>query len=314
MTRLFLSQIMIEIQLPSFAKINLILRVTGRRRDGYHNLETLFQMVELHDTLTFRFSPSQHFHVVLDVQDSPVPSDGANLIYKACKAFHEAHPLQHRVEVSLDKRIPVESGLGGGSSNAACTLIALSRLYGWPFDRRKLAGMASKLGADVPFFLTGGTALGTGRGDRITSLPDLWPQTPVLLVLPGVSCSTSVIYRMYDESGLLTHSRNSIKILLDQRPESPRDFVSHFENDLEKVVFTLYPELDSTKKRLKERSASAALLTGSGSALFGLFSDAADRDRASDNFPASVSTRFVGREEFRESLGMSRRLKRTAAG
>ncbi|HSP06035.1 MAG TPA: 4-(cytidine 5'-diphospho)-2-C-methyl-D-erythritol kinase [Acidobacteriota bacterium] len=300
--------------LPSFAKVNLILRIVNRRRDGYHSLQTLFQSLDLHDTLAFRFAPSHHFHVALDVQDSPIPSDGTNLIYKACRSFHEHHPLQHRVEVSIEKKIPVESGLGGGSSNAAVTLIALSRLYGWPLGRRTLLSIARQLGADVPFFLYGGSALGTARGDQISPLPDLWPETPVLLALPGVTCSTAVIYRKYDEAGLLTAGRNSIKILLDQRPESLRDFVSHFENDLEKVVFALYPELDSTKKRLVEQGAAAALLTGSGSALFGLFEEAADRDRASGAFPANVSTRFLSRREYRERLGLPGRLRRTAAG
>ena len=305
---------MYHFSLPSFAKVNLILHVVNRRRDGYHTLETLFQTLDLHDTLAFRFAPSHHFHVALDVQDSSIPSDGTNLIYKACRSFHELHPLKHRVEVSIEKKIPVESGLGGGSSNAAVTLIALSRLYGWPLGRRSLLSIARKLGADVPFFLYGGTALGTGRGDQISPLPDLFTETAVLLALPGVTCSTAVIYRKYDEAGLLTAGRNSIKILLDQRPESLRDFVSHFENDLEKVVFALYPELDSTKKRLVEQGAAAALLTGSGSALFGLFEEAADRDRASGAFPANVSTRFLSRREYRERLGLPGRLRRTAAG
>lgn len=303
-----------EFLLPAFAKINLILRVVNLRRDGYHSLETVFQTLELHDALAFRFAPSHHFHVSLDVQDSPIPSDGTNLIYKACRAFHEAHPLKHRVEVSIEKRIPVEGGLGGGSSNAAATLIALSRLYGWPLGRNRLLSIARKLGADVPFFLYGGTAFGSGRGDRISPLPDSFPGTAVLLVLPGVSCSTAVIYRRFDEAELLTAGRNSIKILLDQRPESLRDFVSHFENDLEQVVFALYPELDSTKKRLKDQGAAAALLTGSGSALFGIFTEAADRDRAAGVFPASVATRFLSRREYRERLGLPGRLKRTAAG
>lgn len=305
---------MTQFSLPSFCKINLILRVVNRRRDGYHSLETLFQTLDLHDTLAFSFAPSHHFHVALDVRDSLIPSDGTNLIYKACRAFHEYHPLKHRVEVSIDKRIPVESGLGGGSSNAACTLIALSRLYAWPLDRKILLAIARKLGADVPFFLYGGLALGTGRGDRISPLADYFQGAPVLLALPGVSCSTAVIYRKYDEAGLLTGNRNSIKILLDQRPESLRDFVSQFENDLERVVFALYPELDSTKKRLIENGAAAALLTGSGSAVFGLFAEAADRDRASVAFPASVSTRFLSRREYRERLGLPGRLKRSTAG
>lgn len=303
-----------DFEIPAFAKINLILRITGLRRDGYHSLETVFQTLDLHDTLAFHFTPSNFFHVSLDVQDGQIPADGTNLIYRACKAFHEAHALKHRVEVSIRKRIPIESGLGGGSSNAAATLLALSRLYGYPLSRRQLLPIARSLGADVPFFLYGGTGFGTARGDQIKPLQDWFPETPLLLVTPAVSCSTAVIYRNFDEAGLLTAGRNSIKILLNRRRESLRDFVPKFENDLERVVFSLYPELDSIKKRLKETGAIVALLTGSGSALFGLFADAAERDRALGAFPASIATRFVSRQEYLERLGLPDRWKRIPAG
>ncbi len=288
-----------ELTVPSFAKINLVLRVLGRRPDGYHELETIFQTISLHDTLRFRFRPSGSFGLSLEADSPEVPLDQRNLVYKSCLAFHERFPLRCSIEITLQKRIPVESGLGGGSSNAACTLLALSRYCGEPSDTQALVEIAGRLGADVPFFLHGGTALGTGRGDVVEQLSDT-PPLPVLIVRPPVSCSTAEIYRKYDEAGLLTAPRNSIKILV--RPESLSDLYSHIENDLEKVVFSLYPEFDSIKKRLLDTGAAAAALSGSGSALFGLFRTAEDIEKASHNFPESYQCRFVSRDEYGKAM------------
>jgi 4-diphosphocytidyl-2-C-methyl-D-erythritol kinase len=286
-----------EIVLPSFAKINLILRVTGKRRDGFHTLETVFQTVDLQDTLTFRFEPSRHFHLILDAGDSDIPPDSSNLIYKASHLFQEAHPKPVRMEVTIEKRIPLQAGLGGGSSNAAVTLIALSRYFGWPLKHAELIVLSRKLGSDVPFFLVGGTAFGLGRGDRVKKMPD-WPSPDLLLVHSSLPCSTPAIYRAFDEAGLLTQKRDSIKIHFDQRPESLRDLVSLIENDLEKVVFALYPELDSIKKQIVESGAAAASLTGSGSTLFGIYDSGRDLEQAAKKFPYCTPARFVGRTEY----------------
>ena len=286
-----------QLLLPSFAKINLILRVLGKRRDGCHTLETVFQTVDLHDDLTFRFLPSDHFHLVLNVGDSDIPPDSSNLIYRACHLFHDAYPFSGRVEVDIVKRIPLQAGLGGGSSNAATTLIALSRHFGWPLSRAKLLTLARKVGSDVPFFLYGGTALGTGRGEKIRQLLD-WPGFPVLLVHSDYPCSTPVVYRAFDDANLLTQSRDSIKIHFDQRPESLRELVSLIENDLGQVVFALNPELDSIKKQLAETGAVTVSVTGSGSTLFALFDSAEDREKAIARFSHCTPSRFVSRAEY----------------
>jgi 4-diphosphocytidyl-2-C-methyl-D-erythritol kinase len=292
-----------SLTIPSFAKLNLILRVLDRRTDGFHTLSTLFQSIDLHDELTFRFIPAGSFSVNIDMQGFHVPADQSNLIYKACQQFHSAHPLSARLEISVRKRIPVESGLGGGSSNAAATLIALSRFYGWPLNLQTLHGIASAIGADVAFFLYGGSAFGFGKGDLIQTIDDL-KEASVLLVIPQISCSTSVIYRKFDASGSLTAEGKSTKIRSDLRPESSRDFVSLIENDLEQVVFAQFPELDSIKNGLIERGASAAALTGSGSAIFGIFFEVEDRDRAARDFPGSICARFLPRQEYRKALGL----------
>lgn len=292
-----------ELKIPSFAKINLLLKVKGKRPDGYHALQTVFQTVDLYDELLFRFTPAPDLEISLEAPGSSIPVDHSNLVYKACRSFHEVYPVSSRIDVRIAKRIPEGSGLGGGSSNAACALIALSRYYNWPLGLKELNAMGRSIGADVPFFLYGGTALGTERGDQITPLED-WPGAYALLVCPPIHCSTADIYQAYDDKGLLTVAQDSIKIHLDQRPESLRDLIFQMENDLEKVVFSLYPELDSIKKRLFEAGAAAAALTGSGSCVFGLFEDAVDLERAAREFPAAIPSRFLARADYCARLGL----------
>jgi len=290
--------------LPSFAKINLILHITGKRPDGYHTLETVFQSISLFDDLTFEFSESSELEITLDMGKSGIVADQTNLIDRACRAFLNAYPFKVKIDIRAVKRIPAAAGLGGGSSNAGAALVALSRYFGWPIPLQKLYEIASELGADVPFFLCGGTAVGLGKGDIIGPIDDV-ESMPALLYCPRISCSTAEVYRKFDDAGLLTGQPNSIKIPSDQRPEFRRGFVSLIENDLEQIVFALYPELDSIKKRLVALGAVAASLTGSGSAVFGLFKNQVDRDRAATQFAGSIRTRFVGRKEYQSRLGIS---------
>jgi 4-diphosphocytidyl-2-C-methyl-D-erythritol kinase len=291
-----------ELSLPSFAKINLALHILDQRPDGFHSVDTILQSLELHDALTFRFNKNSTFEFVLDTGLSGLPCDHTNLISKAAYAFHALHPIRAKVEVHLEKNIPTESGLGGGSSNAAVTLIAISRYLNWPLDRNSLLSIAASVGSDVPFFLFGGTVRATGKGEQISPLEDA-ERTEVLVVHPGFSCSTAEIYKKFDESGLLTEKPNFIKILNDLKPESYRAIVSQIGNDLEQVVFALYPELDSIKKRLLETGAVAAALTGSGSAVYGLFANAADLEKAAKEFPARYKTQFLDRLEYERRVG-----------
>jgi 4-diphosphocytidyl-2-C-methyl-D-erythritol kinase len=291
-----------ELTVPSFAKINLMLRVLDRKPDGYHQIDTIFQSIELQDTLTFYFTKSDHFEVKLDTDLNELPSDEGNLIVKACHAFNKVSPIRAKLDIKLKKNIPVGSGLGGGSSNAATTLIAISRYCNWPLDQSELLTVARKIGSDVPFFVYGGTARGTALGDEILPLEDA-QNHHVLVVYPGFSCSTAEIYRKFDEAGLLTEKPNFIKILSDLKPESYKAIVSQIGNDLEKVAFALYPELDSIKKRLLETGAAAAALTGSGSTVFGLFTRAEDLENAAQQFPACYKTQFLKRSVYERRLG-----------
>lgn len=241
-------------QVESYAKINWSLRVTGRRADGYHDLETLFQTISLHDTLTFRASE----RLELTCSDRTIPTDERNLVMRAARALGV-----DRVAIHIEKRIPAGGGLGGGSSNAAATLVALSRMFGIDAPLREIA---LQLGSDVPFFFVGGTAYATGRGEVLTPLPDREP-LPLLLLLPRARVSTAEAFRAI--------RRFSPPLGIDAYAE-----MRNFTNDFEEPVFARLPELRAVKEQLYAAGAMWAQMTGSGSTIVGAFPDAATRDAA----------------------------------
>ena len=237
----------------SFAKINWSLRILGKRSDGFHDLETLFQTISLHDELTFREGEG----VTLTCDDPSIPTDDTNLVIRAAKAVGVKH-----VAIELRKRIPAGGGLGGGSSNAATTLRALGR--------GNLHEIASSLGSDVPFFLVGGTAYATGRGEVLTPIAPM-DGIPLLLVLPEEKVVTREAFAR------ITHYSEPLGI------EAYRDF-SAFTNDFEEPVFAMLPRLRTLKERLYASGAKWAQMSGSGSALFGVFESSAVRDEAAASF------------------------------
>lgn len=252
------------IRIKSFAKINLGLEITGKRKDGYHDLRTLFQSVDLFDILEFREARSSGIH--LEGTDSSVPWDENNLIFKAASLLKEREPSAGGIDIRVEKKIPAGMGLGGGSSNAAMTLYALNNIWALHLVKEELKGLAKRLGADVPYFLEGGLCLGEERGDEVTPLPDLNPLS-CLLVLPDFSVSTAKVYGLYSPS--LTSSRKDSKII---KFLERREFTS-LENDLEETVFHQYPQLRDIKSLFQSQGSDLALVSGSGSAVFGLFSD-----------------------------------------
>lgn len=287
--------------LPSFAKINLGLRVLGYRPDGYHEIETILQTIDFHDDIEFQFEPAKDLEIHIATDNPQIPADETNLIARAIRTWAKFHQTSAKIQVQLTKRIPAGGGLGGGSSNAAATLVALLKYTETKFGDEQLSEMAAEVGSDTPFFLYGGTARGTGRGEVIHLLEDA-PPKHALLVHPEVRCSTTQVYKKLDELGL-TGSTNSNNISRDQRPDSQREVVSQLENDLEKVVFALYPEIASIKKRLLELGASAASLTGSGSTVYGLFESANDLEKAAQHFPGATRTRFLDRADYASRMG-----------
>ncbi|MEO8522298.1 MAG: 4-(cytidine 5'-diphospho)-2-C-methyl-D-erythritol kinase [Acidobacteriota bacterium] len=248
------------------AKVNLDLRVLGARPDGFHELRTVFQTIELHDTLTCLERPGLFG---LRCRTPGVPLDASNLVWRAAAALWTALGRDGEPRdavVTIEKHIPVQAGLGGGSADAAAALVGLGRLWGG-VPATLLREVGSGIGADVAFFLSGGTALGLGRGEEIYPLVDLPPHW-VVIVRPAFGVSTAEAYGWYDEdrtAGL--KEPRELQILPVPWPSRAAQMV----NDLEPPVVRRHPEITSLKASLREAGALAAAMSGSGSAVFGLF-------------------------------------------
>lgn len=248
------------------AKVNLDLRVLGARPDGFHELRTVFQTIGLHDTLTCLDRPGPFG---LRCRTPGVPLDASNLVWRAAAALWTALGRDGEPRdavVTIEKHIPVQAGLGGGSADAAAALVGLGRLWGG-VPATLLREVGSGIGADVAFFLSGGTALGLGRGEEIYPLVDLPPHW-VVVVRPAFGVSTAEAYGWYDEdrtAGL--KEPRELQILPVPWPSRAAQMV----NDLEPPVVRRHPEITSLKTSLREAGALAAAMSGSGSAVFGLF-------------------------------------------
>jgi 4-diphosphocytidyl-2-C-methyl-D-erythritol kinase len=282
-----------RVRVRALAKLNLDLRVLGKRPDGYHELRTIFQTISLSDTLEIAFTPGRK--TAIELTDALAIPD--NLVVRAARAVLETARASGRVEMRLTKRIPMGAGLGGGSSDAAAVLLALPVLAGYRIELPKLSELAQGLGSDVGFFLAGGTAAGIGRGGELFPLPD-GPAQRALVVAPGVHVSTAEAYRAL--SPRLTSESQQNKIFSFQSQVWSRG-VSPPRNDFEEAVFPQHPELAAIKKRLLRSGASVALMTGSGSALFGLYSERNSISAALQSLSAqrAFPVSFVTRSRYR---------------
>jgi len=289
--------------LPSFAKINWTLRVIGKRSDGYHELCTVFQTISLCDRIEFESSDA----LSLTCSDPKIPTTGDNLILKAAEMLRYATGVRLGARIRLEKRIPSPGGLGGGSSNAAVALIGLSRL--WEIDTAIiLPQIAAELGADVPFFLFGGTALGTGRGDVIEPIDDI-PAGSLLVVTPAIAIPTVEIFARYRAETLTDTARNHNLSVCRTEAEKLDPAASKLENDLESVVFDAFPEVARVKTAFLEHGAVNAVLCGSGASVLGVFDKQETRqtaEKALDNESTwrKFAVSAVSRARYREELGL----------
>lgn len=264
-------------QLPAFAKINLGLRVLGRRADGYHELRTVFQTITLHDELTFTPRADERIELLCAAPD--VPADETNLVYRAALALRERYDARQGARIEITKRIPAGGGLGGGSTDAAVALMGLARLWQLDTDAHALSETGARLGADVPFFFTGGTALGTGRGTDVSPLPD-HPETHLIVVWPGVSVPTADAYKALSAPAL-TKAESAAKLPISRaRVVAARALSEGLKNDFEPVVFRLRPEIERARDALLRAGAHTATLSGSGASVFGIFDSGAIQARA----------------------------------
>ena len=251
------------------AKVNLGLHVHGKREDGFHELETIFQMVSLFDDVELELLSSG---IKLECDMPGIPTDDTNLVCKAALLLRKSYQVEGKgVSIRLKKKIPFGAGLGGGSGNAAGVLMGLNRLWDLNIDREKLFTLAAELGSDVPFFLTSPCALGKGRGERLKILEPC-SKFQVLLVFPGFPIATSWVYQNLRLK--LTKRPNNISILRKNLSLSNiTSLGSQLYNDLESVVIQKFPEVKVVKNELWAWGALGVLLSGSGSAVFGIFDD-----------------------------------------
>jgi 4-diphosphocytidyl-2-C-methyl-D-erythritol kinase len=252
--------------LRSPAKINLFLGVVGRRPDGYHDLISLMCPLTLADEVCIRFGDGP-LTVACDHPD--VPEDETNLALRAARRFMAAASANSGLEITIEKRIPVAAGLGGGSSNAAAVLTGLNDHFGLPLSPAALAGMAVAIGADVPFFLSGRPALATGIGEILQPVGPLRPYHVVLLC-PPYGLSTAAVYKN------LNLALTKCKKIHKSYPLERQDFdvARHLCNDLEDVAASMHPDIQVAKVSLLDHGASGALMSGSGPTVFGLFKEA----------------------------------------
>lgn len=282
-------------QIECFGKINRMLRVGPLRPDGFHDIYTIYQSISLHDTLSMELTKKPG--IVLTVSDPAVPSTRENLAWKAVELILRRTDYMGGVTIHIDKNIPSGGGLGGGSSNAAGSLLLLNSMLDEPLARSDLQKIGSSLGSDVPFFLVGGTALGTGRGEKVKPLPDSEPFS-FFAVFPDISFSTGEMYSLLDQtenslsSGPITH--REIKALFSGQPKG-------FENSFDRVVSQKSEKVAKVMQELRNEGFSV-MLSGSGST-FLIFDEGDPLEKIDARLPAGWKCVKLHSRTRQEALG-----------
>lgn len=286
-----------EILIRAPAKVNLGLSVLRRRRDGYHEIATLFQAVSLYDSLALRRLRKKAVRLVCPDFHG---REKENLAYRAAEAFYAGTGMPGGMEIGLQKRIPAGGGLGGGSSDAAAVLLGACRLYGVRPAAMQIHEWAAALGSDVPFFTVGGAAVGTGRGEVIEPLAGEGPPCGVLIYAPGYESPTPEVYGALDPSRLTRSGRRLTMLASCWKKGDPEGLGRNVFNDLEGPVLARHPDLREAKLAMKASGALGALVSGSGSSLFALYRDpgkaAEAARRLRQDLPGKVwAARFIPR-------------------
>ena len=252
-----------SISLVSNAKINLALSINYKRSDGYHDISSIMQEIDLHDTI--EISKNNSTKIYIKSKGILVPEDSTNLCYIAADIFLSEHNIENKVNITINKKIPVGGGLGGGSSNASTILKGLSKLFNINPNQELLHLISKKIGADVAFFNNGGLQYVQGIGDQLTPLHNLMNGFYFLIICPQISISTPWAYTAYKK--YLENKLNESNFV----PLSDKLDFSLWHNDFEKVVLSTYPEINEIKNMLKRTNTLFASLSGSGSTMFGVY-------------------------------------------
>ena len=269
----------------SYAKINIGLKILNKRNDGFHELETIFQQIDLKDDIEIKVVDN-----TIELTCEPVicPQDKRNLAYQAAQKLKDNIATKLGCKIHINKRIPVGAGLGGGSSNAAITLTALNQLWDAKLTRKELATLAADIGSDVPFFIYGGTAFGAGRGELITPITHATDFFGVL-VCPDFSISTKWAYQQLNFSLTKTRKKSNFHSIF-QNFLNTGTWKKELVNDLESVVFEKYPILENIISSLYEFGAFFSQMSGSGSSIFGLFSSLQEASLAREELEKKFKT------------------------
>lgn len=288
----------------------------GRRDDGYHEVSTILQTISLHDDLEFELTNDGIVHFACEHPD--IPTDDGNLVIRAAKALKDRYRVRAGASIRLIKRIPTQGGLGGGSSNAATSLLALARLWNVAASKPDLFEIAAGLGADVPFFLMGGQALGTGTGATVSPFADNQERAAqhLIVITPNAAVSTADAYAALNLPSLTTPKRETI---LSNSPAQANYVNSQLwpehdlsavdlQNDFETVIFDIEPEIKRARDTLRESGALGALLAGSGSSVFGIFANRDAQQRALEDIRAEDGWRIfpcvtLSRNDYYRQIG-----------
>jgi 4-diphosphocytidyl-2-C-methyl-D-erythritol kinase len=261
-----------SIRLNSFAKINLALEILGKRSDGYHELRTIFQTIDLHDVIYINETAKG---IEIESKHPDMPLDENNLAYKAAKKIKSLSGVKKGLHIRIEKNIPIAAGLGGGSSNAASTLLGLNKLWNLKLDDKSLITIAAAIGSDVPFFILGGTALGLGRGDELFALKEI-TEKYIILACPRIHISSEDAYKKWNLK--LTKKKNS-NIILRKFVFYKGNLDQELRNDFEGVIEEA-PLIAEIKAQMKKSGSRICSMSGSGPAVFGIFDDSGSATKA----------------------------------
>ncbi len=270
----------------AYAKINLGLHILNKREDGYHTIETVFHRINLFDTLTFEPASS----IILECAQTTVPADNTNLCVKAAQKLQQKYEIREGARIVLRKNIPVGAGLGGGSADAATTLLALAKFWNISPAKKELEQLALELGSDVPYFLGNSSAYATGRGEQLEYF-DLDVPYWIVTVYPGIHISTAWAYQNLK---LPVHANSrTLKNIIQQYVNNPSLLKNMIQNDFEPLVLETHPQIVQLKQDCYDAGAEFSQLSGSGSAVYALFTDESAVEKMKKNlgnrYPVSVT-------------------------
>ena len=256
-----------KIEIYSYSKINLTLNILGKRQDGYHNIETIMQSINLADRI---FIKEEKEGIKIKCNHSQVPIDAQSLAYRSAEKILSRYRITKGVKIEIDKKIPLASGMAGGSANSASILVGINKLFALNLSNKDLRGMGEELGMDVPFCIQNGTALAYHRGEKVTPLSPINPPLWIVIINPGFEIPTKWAYNNLDLS-LIKREKNNTKAMLEALKEGEaRGIAKNLFNSFEELIIKKYPEIGKIKDRLIEEGTLGALMSGSGSTVFGI--------------------------------------------